>query len=129
MSVLNITLSPAELSELNRRVRPATINQRDGRRARAILLATQGGIRKKIVRLTGFFRPTVTDWCQRFESLQLEALYDQLSGRKSPFLATRFVVYSNRLPTPILASLAGAAEACPVQWVYRRLPSVKYGCQ
>lgn len=49
-----IVLSPEEQTELNRRVRSATISQRDGRRARVILLAAQGCSRVDIARLTGF---------------------------------------------------------------------------
>ena len=56
-----IVLSPEEQTELNRRVRSATISQRDGRRARVILLAAQGCSRVDIARLTGFSLPTITD--------------------------------------------------------------------
>lgn len=88
MSALDITLSPEEFAELSRRVRSATISQRDGRRARVILLAAQGSTREEIVRLTGFSRPTVTDWCQRFQALGLEGLLDKPGrGRKSPLPA------------------------------------------
>ena len=45
MSALDITLSPEETIELKRRVRSATIPQREGRRARIILLAAQGETR------------------------------------------------------------------------------------
>ena len=85
VSTLDITLSPEEFAELSRRVRSATISQRDGRRARVILLAAQGSTREEIVRLTGFSRPTVTDWCQRFQAIRLEGLLDKPGrGRKSP---------------------------------------------
>lgn len=84
MSALDIMLSPEELAELSRRVRSATISHRDARRARVILLAAQGSTREEIVRLTGFSRPTVTDWCQRFKALRLEGLLDKPGrGRKS----------------------------------------------
>ncbi|NVL23232.1 IS630 family transposase, partial [Pseudomonas syringae pv. actinidiae] len=42
MSAQDIVLSPEESAELSRRTRSATISQRDGRRARVILLAAQG---------------------------------------------------------------------------------------
>ncbi len=48
MNALNIVLSPEEHAELSRRVRSATISQRDGRRARVILLAAQGCTRVEI---------------------------------------------------------------------------------
>ena len=38
----DITLAPEEFSDLSRRVRSAIIHQRDGRRARVILLTAQG---------------------------------------------------------------------------------------
>jgi len=83
VNALDITLSPEELAELSRRVRSATISQRDGRRARVILLAAQGTTREEIVRLTGLSRPTITDWCQRFQEHRLEGLLDKPGrGRK-----------------------------------------------
>ncbi|MDG6383022.1 IS630 family transposase, partial [Pseudomonas syringae] len=42
MSAQDIVLSTEESAELSRRTRSATISQRDGRRARVILLAAQG---------------------------------------------------------------------------------------
>ncbi len=85
MSALDITLSPEEKTELKRRVRSATIPQREGRRARIILLAAEGETRDSIARLTGFSCPTITDWCQRFQAHQLDGLIDKPGrGRKSP---------------------------------------------
>ncbi|MDU8637939.1 IS630 family transposase, partial [Pseudomonas syringae pv. actinidiae] len=54
MSAQDIVLSPEESAELSRRTRSATISQRDGRRARVILLAAQGCSRVEIARLVGF---------------------------------------------------------------------------
>jgi len=42
MSAQDIVLSPEESAELSRRTPSATISQRDGRRARVILLAALG---------------------------------------------------------------------------------------
>lgn len=59
MNSQNISLTPEEHSELSRRIRSATINQRDGRRARVILLAAQGHSRVDIAgvhRENGNFR-------------------------------------------------------------------------
>ncbi|WP_284404933.1 IS630 family transposase, partial [Pseudomonas syringae] len=85
MSALDITLSPEEKTELKRRVRSATIPQREGRRARIILLAAEGETRDNIARLTGFSRPTITLWCQRFQTRRLDGLVDEPGrGRKSP---------------------------------------------
>lgn len=51
MSAQEIVLSPEEPAELSRRVHSATISQRDGHRARVILLAVQGYSRVEIARL------------------------------------------------------------------------------
>ncbi len=59
MSALDITLSPEEKAELKRLVRSATLPQREGRRARIILLAAEGETRDNIARLTGFSCPTI----------------------------------------------------------------------
>ncbi|VVQ38477.1 IS630 family transposase ISPsy25 [Pseudomonas fluorescens] len=84
MSALDITLSPEETNELKRRIRSATIPQREGRRARIILLAAEGGTRDNIARLTGFSCPTITHWCQRFQVHRLDGLVDKPGrGRKS----------------------------------------------
>ncbi|AQL39544.1 IS630-like element ISPsy25 family transposase [Pseudomonas syringae] len=84
MSALDITLSHEETIELKRRVRSATIPQREGRRARIILLAAEGETRDNIARLTGFSCPTITLWCQRFRARRLDGLVDQPGrGRKS----------------------------------------------
>lgn len=77
MSALDITLSPEEAKELNRRVRCATIPQREGRRARIILLAARGETREAIARLIGCSCPTITTWCKRFQSLRLDGLVDK----------------------------------------------------
>lgn len=53
MNFQDIVLSEAEQVELSRRIRSATISQRDGRRARVILLAAQGRSRNEIAQLTG----------------------------------------------------------------------------
>ena len=88
MNAQEIVLSPEEQAELSRRVRSATISQRDGRRARLILLAAQGCSRIEIARLTGFSLPTITCWCQRFQTLRLDGLLDKPGrGRKTPLPA------------------------------------------
>lgn len=80
MNSQDIVLSDDEQVELSRRVRSATISQRDGRRARVILLAAQGHSRKEIAELTGLSLVSVTRWCKRFQALRLEGLVD-LPGR------------------------------------------------
>ena len=76
MNTPKITLNPEEHAELSRRVRSATISQRDGRRARVILLAAEGRTRVEIARLTGFSLPVITCWCQHFLAQRLEGLID-----------------------------------------------------
>lgn len=70
MNSQDIVLSEDEQIELSRRIRSATISQRDGRRARVILLAAQGCSRNEIAHLTG----SVTRWCKRFQELRLQGL-------------------------------------------------------
>ena len=80
MNSQDIVLSKDELAELNRRVRSATISQRDGRRARVILQAAQGHSRNEIAELTGLSVLSVTRWCKRFQAQRLQGLVD-LPGR------------------------------------------------
>lgn len=83
MSALDIVLNVEEQTELSRRTRSATISQRDGRRARVILLAAQGHSRKVIAQLTGHSLVSVTRWCQRFQAQRLAGLVDlPWRGRK-----------------------------------------------
>lgn len=88
MSALGITLRPEEKAELNRRIRSATIPQREGRRACIVLLAAQGETREEIARLTGFSLPTVTIWRQRFQLLRLDGL--TVTAPQTPHSKTRF---------------------------------------
>ncbi|MBH3362870.1 IS630 family transposase [Pseudomonas sp. URMO17WK12:I11] len=80
MNSQDIVLSGDEQVELNRRVRSATISQRDGRRARVILLAAQGHSRNEIAELTGLSVVSVTRRCKRFQAQRLQGLVD-LPGR------------------------------------------------
>lgn len=81
MSAQDIVLSPEESAELSRRTRSATISQRDGRRARVILLAAQGCSRVEIARLVGFSLRSVTLWCKRFQEQGLDGLIDKPGSR------------------------------------------------
>jgi transposase len=64
----------------------ATISQRDGRRARVILLAAQGRSRNEIARLTGLCVVSVTRWCKRFQELRLQGLVDLPGQGRKPSL-------------------------------------------
>lgn len=84
MNALKIVLSPEEQAELSRRARSAAISQRDDRRAQVIPRAAQGSSRIEIARLTGLSLPTITCWCQRFQSLRLDGVPDKPGrGRKT----------------------------------------------
>ena len=52
MNSQDIVLSEEEQTELSRRIRSATISQRDGRRARVTVLAARGCSRNEIAQLT-----------------------------------------------------------------------------
>ena len=80
MNSQDIVLSEDEQTELSRRIRSATISQRDGRRARLILLAARGCSRNEIAQLTGLSVVSVTRWCKRFQEQRLQGLMD-LPGR------------------------------------------------
>jgi transposase len=86
MNTAKIVLSPEEHSELSRRVRSATISQRDGRRARVILLAAQGCTRVEVGRLTGFSLPVIIGWCQRFQAQRLDGLVGKPGRGRKPSL-------------------------------------------
>jgi transposase len=80
MSSQGVVLSEDEQTELSRRIRSATISQRDGRRARVILLAAQSRSRNEIAQLTSLCVVSVTRWCKRFQKLRLQGSVD-LPGR------------------------------------------------
>ena len=86
MNTTKIVLTPEEHTELNRRVRSATITQRDGRRARVILLASQNYTRAEIARLTGLSLAVITGWCQRFQAQRLDGLVDKPGRGRKPSL-------------------------------------------
>lgn len=86
MSTAKIVRTPEEHAELSRLVRSATIRQRDGRRARVILLASQGCTRAEISRLTGLSLPVITGWCQRFQAQRLDGLVDKPGRGRKPSL-------------------------------------------
>ena len=122
MSAQDIVLSREEHAELSRRTRSATISQRDGRRARVILLAAQGCSRFEIARLVGFSLRSVTLWCQRFQEQRLDGLVDKPGrGRKSslsPEALTRVIeqVVQPRIGQPrwscrSMARVAGISPA------------------
>ena len=82
ISVLRLT--PQEQSELQRRVRAPTSSQRDGLRARIVLLRGEGLKEKDVAEKLATSVTTVSLWSQRFEQDRLEGLRDKPGrGRKS----------------------------------------------
>jgi transposase len=89
MSSQDIVFSEDQHIELSRRIRSATISQRDGRRARVILRAAQGCSRNEIALLTGLSVVSVTRWCKRFQELRLHGLVDVPGRGRKPSLPKR----------------------------------------
>lgn len=128
MSAQDIVLSREEHAELSRRTRSATISQRDGRRARVILLAAQGCSRFEIARLVGFSLRSVTLWCQRFQEQRLDGLVDKPGrGRKSSLSPEALTRVIEQVVQPRIGSLAGAVEAWRESPASHRPASSVYG--
>ena len=72
-----VVLSPAEQTELERRVRARTSSQQAALRARIILSAAEGHQNQEIARALGIARGTVRQWRRRFADKRLEGLQDQ----------------------------------------------------
>jgi transposase len=89
MSSQDIVFSEDQHIELSRRIRSATISQRDGRRARVILRAAQGCSRNEIALLTGLSVVSVTRWCKRFQELRLHGPADLPGRGRKPSLPKR----------------------------------------
>lgn len=74
MNSQDIVLSRDEQIELSRRLRSASVSQRDGRQARVNLLAAQGCSRNEPGKLTGLSNVSVTRWCKCFQELCLQGV-------------------------------------------------------
>lgn len=72
-----IVLSPAEQTELERRVRARTSSQQAALRARIVLSAAEGRQNQEIAREFGIARGTVRQWRGRFADKRLEGLEDR----------------------------------------------------
>jgi len=107
MNTTKIVLTPEEHTELSRRVRSATISQRDGRRARVILLASQSYTRAEIARLTGLSLAVITGWCQRFQAQRLDGLVDKPGRGRKPSLPLEARIGEPRWSCRSMARAAG----------------------
>ena len=87
ISVLRLT--PQEQSELQRRVRAPTSSQRDGLRARIVLLRGEGLKEKDVAEKLATSVTTVSLWSQRFERNRLEGLRDKPAVRAQAVAAPR----------------------------------------
>jgi transposase len=69
--------TPAERTELERRVRARTSRQQDVLRARIVLLAADGATNSAIAATLGIARHTVQHWRDRFAADRLAGLVDR----------------------------------------------------
>jgi transposase len=82
--VSTVEITPEEKTELQRRVVSRTVSQRDGLRARIILLRAQGRKEADVARAVGTSMNTVSTWSKRFERNGLNGLKDEPGrGRKA----------------------------------------------
>lgn len=90
-----IVLEPAEMQELQRRMRSSTVSVRDRQRVQIILLSAQGQTQEAIGKVVGVTRVTVNHWCRRFIRSRLAGLSDAPGrGRKAtlPVAAVQKVI-------------------------------------
>lgn len=81
-----LELTDEQHIELQRRVRASTTSQRDGLRARIVLLRAQGLSEKAVAAQLGTSRPTVSLWSRRFEEQGLPGLGDKPGRGRKPWL-------------------------------------------
>lgn len=81
-----VELTDEERTELQRRVRAPTTSQRDGLRARVVLLRAQGMSEKAVAAQLGTSLPTVSLWSRRFEEQGLAGLGDKPGRGRKPWL-------------------------------------------
>ena len=81
-----LELTPAEKTELQRRVASPTASQRDARRARIVLLRSQGKKEADVAKTVGVSVNTVSLWSKRFDSRGLEGLADEKGRGRKPWL-------------------------------------------
>lgn len=117
MNSQDIILAPEEFAELSRQVRSVTIHQRDGSRARVILLAAQCCLRIEIARLVRFSLRSVTRAVQTSQDVENPPRYQQML----------WPVWSSKWLNRPLDNFAGVAEAWREPQVLHRPVSSVYG--
>jgi transposase len=99
--VSSIEVTAEEKSELRRRVRAGSGSQRDGLRARIILLRAEGHKETAIAEKLHVSVATVCKWSQRFELHGLEGLKDQEGrGRRSWLSEEKIAAVVSRVTQP-----------------------------
>ena len=81
-----LQLTPEDRSELQRRVRAPTTSQRDGLRARIVLLRGEGLKQKDVAEKLATSVTTVSLWSQRFGRDGFEGLRDKPGRGRKPWL-------------------------------------------
>jgi transposase len=79
-----VRLTPADRMVLEARCRASTTPQRDVRRARIVLLASDGASTRSISRTVGVEEAVVSTWRNRFADEGLEGLKDRKRSGKPP---------------------------------------------
>lgn len=99
-----IELTPAEETELRRRVRAHTSSKRDSLRAAIVLRRSEGVKQADIAKELGVSVPCVNKWSQRFERDGLEGLRDEPGrGRKHSIpeeTVARVITEAGKIPKP-----------------------------
>ena len=81
-----VALTEEERSELNRWIRSPTMRSGLVRRARAVLLVSEGKSLSEVGRMVGMGRRIVRLWVSRFNGQRIEGLKDKAGrGRKPTF--------------------------------------------
>jgi len=99
--VVILELTPAEESELRKRVASSTASQRDALRARIVLLRSQGNKEVDVAKKLGTSVNTVSLWSKRFDNGGMEGLNDEKGrGRKSWLSAEKVRQVITRVTQP-----------------------------
>jgi transposase len=89
--ISTVEITPEERLELRRRVASPTSSQRDGLRARIILLRARGRKEADVASSVGTSINTVSTWSKRFEESGLNGLKDQPGRGRKAWLAAEKV--------------------------------------
>ena len=97
-----LRLSPAERRDLKKRLRSRTLPAEDVRRARLILMLTQGNSYSQIRQALACNGNYISRWKQRFVEQRLSGLYARHRGRvvekQTPKLEARILAWTRKAP-------------------------------